>query len=102
MLYVFTANRTKRSLAEKAQNLDFSVLFRQTRRVRRCCMYLPQAVQNKVLRKKAQNLDFVKFFSLDKACAAMLYVYTASCTERSITEKRHEITRETLCRSPHP
>ena len=27
MLYVFTANRTKRSLAEKAQNLDFSVFF---------------------------------------------------------------------------
>lgn len=27
MLYVFTANRTKRSLAEKAQNLDFQYFF---------------------------------------------------------------------------
>ena len=33
------------------------------------------------------NLDFVKFFSLDKACAAMLYVFTATRTKRSLAEK---------------
>ena len=54
-------------------------------------MYLPQAAQNTVKRKKAQNLDFVKFFSLDEACKTMLYVFTANRTKRSLAEKAQNL-----------
>ena len=56
MLYVFTANRTKRSLAEKKRKiLIFQYFFRQTRRVQRSCMYILRAAQNEVWREKDEK-----------------------------------------------